>query len=100
MAGNLLVQELHDPGVARVIEEITSNQKGNTLFSLQVEGGIDWDNYNLLAKALLDRKVNLLAVTQDEKTHTLFEDIRPQEGDVLVYVAHQRIDNKALRGKG
>jgi hypothetical protein len=37
IVGNLLAQELHDPGVAQMIDVITSNLKGDTLFSSKVE---------------------------------------------------------------
>ena len=36
IAGNLLVQEIHDPGITQMVDVITSNQKGETLFSTAV----------------------------------------------------------------
>lgn len=89
ISGNLLVQEAHDPGVAQAIAMITSNRAETTLFSAQVTWSID-TNYATLARNLLDDHVNLLAVNRGAKSHTRLEDLSPEAGDVLVYVAEQR----------
>src|SRR5690606_36061418 len=62
IAGNLLVQEVHDPGIAQLIDVLTSNRRGTTLFSVTVEDmGIA---YTSLAKALHDHAINVMAVNR------------------------------------
>ncbi len=103
IAGNLLVQEMHDPGAARFVDVITSNQKGTTLFSTTIEepqppihiNGVRMD-YNFMAKALLDHGINLLGIERRESVHTTFADLKPHGDDILVYIADKRYAWKDL----
>ncbi len=90
VAGNILVQELSDPGVSHTLEEITSNLRGTTLYSTRVADAPTVD-YTTIAKALLDHGDNLLSVIRGTQTHTTFAGLRPQQGDVLVYVGEKRL---------
>lgn len=90
IASNLLVQETYDPGVARVLGEITSNQRGTTLFSTTVTDEPGAVTYNRLAKSLLDHGVNLLGVLRDDGIHTRFDDKRARAGDKVIYVGERR----------
>jgi voltage-gated potassium channel len=89
MAGNLLVQEVHDPGISRVMEVITSNSVGDTLYSTEVTGGEDVA-YTELVGGLLAREINVLAVNRGEETITTFKGVTSRPGDRVVYVAKRR----------
>jgi voltage-gated potassium channel len=95
IAGNLLIQEAHDPGIAQLIEALTSNRLGTTLFSVDVhEDGVV---YLDLAGKLLGHKVTVMAINRGSETHTLFEGLQSATGDRIVYSAVRRLDWKALR---
>jgi voltage-gated potassium channel len=91
IAGNLLVQEIDDPGVAQMIDVITSNLRGTTIFSLKVEEELPQVSYQELAKACLDSDINLLSVNRGSETHTHFRSIELKKDDRLIYVAQKRI---------
>ena len=91
IAGNLLVQEIDDPGVAQMIDVITSNLRGTTVYSLKVEEELPQVSYQELAKACLDRDINLLGVNRRSETFTHFRSIEVEKGDRLIYVAQNRI---------
>lgn len=95
IAGNLLIQEAHDPGIAQLIEALTSNRLGTTLFSVDVhEDGVV---YLDLAGKLLGHKVTVMAINRGSETHTLFGGLRSTTGDRIVYSAARRLDWKGLR---
>ncbi len=50
ISGNLLAQETHDPGVAQLVDTITSNIRGTTLFTTRVDEQNDQLSYNTIAK--------------------------------------------------
>lgn len=90
MAGNLLVQEMHDPGISRVMEVITSNRTGDTLFSTGVPedgGGVD---YLALVQHLQAHNVNVIAINRGEDTLTTFCGVSSLPGDRLIYIARRR----------
>jgi voltage-gated potassium channel len=95
IAGNLLIQEAHDPGIAQLIEALTSNRLGTTLFSVDVlDEGVA---YLDLASKLLGKSVTVMAINRGAGTHTLFEGVQSKTGDRIVYSAVRRIDWKKLR---
>jgi voltage-gated potassium channel len=95
IAGNLLVQEVHDPGVAQLIEVLTSNRRGTTLFSIAVT---DEDvSYLDMAKALHDHAINLLAVNRGTQSNTVFGGMRSRLGDRIIYAGPRRTDWGSLR---
>jgi voltage-gated potassium channel len=95
IAGNLLIQEAHDPGIAQLIEALTSNQLGTTLFSVDVQE--DGTSYLDLATKLLGHSVTVMAVNRGSETHTLFKGVQSKVGDRIVYSAARRLDWKALQ---
>ena len=97
IADNLLVQEVHDPGVSNIINIITSNLQGTTLFSTVVTESGTGVRYRDLAKSLLDRNVNVLAVSRGEQNFTAFGDLAAQAGDRIVYIANNRYDWPAMQ---
>ena len=97
IAGNLLVQEVHDPGIAQVIEVVTSNRRGTTLFSIDVSD--DGVTYAEMAKALLDHDINVIAVNRGADTDARLKGLRSKKGDRLVYASARRIDWEGLRAK-
>lgn len=95
IAGNLLIQEAHDPGIAQLIEALTSNRLGTTLFCVPVhEDGVAYVD---LAGKLLGRSVTVMAVNREDSTHTLFKGLQSKVGDRIVYSAARRLDWKGLR---
>ena len=95
--GNLLSQEISDPGVARMIDVITSNREGDTLYSTVVDELPPDDTYCDLAKRLLDRDVNVLCVNRGEESHTQYSQLRPERGDIVIFVAGGRLAWADLR---
>lgn len=89
ISSNLLTQELHDPGVARTLEVITSNLEKPTTFSAVVDDDRELE-YTALARRLLEEDANLLGVIRDRETHTTFRDLRSRRGDRVVYLAEDR----------
>ncbi len=91
ISGNLLVQEAQDPGIAQLIEVVTSNTHGTTLFSTQVPDSGTERSYDALAREFLDRDINLLCVNRGPDSLTSFKDITTRAGDRLIYAASRRI---------
>lgn len=91
ITGNLLVQEAQDPGIAQLIEVITSNTRGTTLFSTEVSETGTGHSYNDLARDLLDRNINLLCVNRGASSLTGLKDVQSQRGDRVVYAGAQRM---------
>ena len=95
IAGNLLVQEVHDPGIAQLVEVMTSNRRGTTLFSIVVhDAGVD---YTQLAKGLLDHSFNLMAVNRGSDSITKLKGLSSQLQDRIIYAAPRRADWQELR---
>lgn len=90
IAGSLLVQELHDPGVTRVIADIASNLRNTTLYSTAVDAPLPGMSYRELAKKLIDRSINLISVLRNDKSHTGLGDLFVEKGDTVVYIADKR----------
>lgn len=95
IAGNLLVQEVHDPGIAQLVEVLTSNQKGTTLFSIVAED--DEVPYTDMAKGLLDHAITVMAVNRGAQSITRLKDLRSEAGDRLIYAGSHRVDWRSLR---
>jgi voltage-gated potassium channel len=89
ITGNLLVQESHDPGVAELVQLLTSSQTGATLYSTQVTTPSPHD-YATLAKRLVDHGFSLLAVRRGAQALTRIGGLSPQTGDTVLYVADAR----------
>ncbi len=91
LAGNLLVQEAQDPGVARLVDFITKNHTGPTLYSTLVEHGKPAPTYAILAKAWVDHAITLMSVDRAAEPHTHFKDMSPEPGDRVMYLAEKRM---------
>ena len=89
IAGNLLAQEIHDPGISRMIEVLTSNREGATLYSAKVAAAAD-SGYSDLAKRLLDHGVNLLAVNRGNESLTDLGSLHAAAGDCVIYASSKR----------
>lgn len=95
IAGNLLVQEVHDPGIAQLVEVLTSNQRGTTLFSIPVEdAGVD---YTQMAKGLLDHAITVMAVNRGKDSLTRLKSLASADGDRIIYAAARRASWRDLR---
>jgi len=88
---NLLVHESMDTGVIRLVDEITTQRKGDTLYTVVAE---DVEQKPIscidLAKALLDNGLNLLCINRGERSITNFTNHELAVGDVLIYVGKLR----------
>lgn len=93
MAGNLMVQEVHDPGISRVVDSITTNVPGRaTLFSTAVEAAAPaGKSYGWMARGLVDKGVNVVAVTRGEQVLTDYARDEPRVGDRVVYIGMERV---------
>jgi voltage-gated potassium channel len=90
LTDHLLVQEVADPGISQMIDTITSNVRGDTLYSTEVTGSASGASYSDIAKALLDRDVNILSINRGDTTYTRFRDVHPEAGDRVIYLAQTR----------
>ncbi len=90
ISGNLFAQEVHDPGVAQMMDVITSNQRGTTLFSTEATTSTE-TSYKDLAIELLHRDINLICVNRGNDSLTAFASLDPSEGDRVIYAASQRV---------
>ena len=88
---HLLVQEVSDPGVAQMVDVITSNVRGATLESALVDADLPKVTYSSLAKSLLDADVNVLCINRGQTGHTSFKDLHPQKGDRVIYISPTRL---------
>ncbi len=91
ISGNLLVQEVHDPGVAQMMDVITSNLEGTTLFSTEVTEPTKEMSYNELAIRLLHKDINLVCVNRKDESLTSFVSLYPDSGDRAIYAASERL---------
>ena len=79
ISGNLLTQEAQDPGVSQLIGVLTSNVRGTTLFSCEVnEPETAQENYAEIAKQLLDQDVNIMCVNRASESHTALRTLVPE----------------------
>ena len=97
LSGNLLAQEAQDPGVSQLVDVITSNTTGTTLFSIEVDS-TSTKSYQDLAKELLDRDVNLICVNRGDDSLTSFREISPASGDRVIFAAAKRLSWSELVG--
>lgn len=97
LANNLIVQETQDPGISKMLEIITSNRMGETLFSTMVEGEPPSTlEYKQFAKDLLDKGVNLICFIRAGEVSTNLDEASLQQGDTLIYISHQRLSWEKL----
>ncbi len=96
IVNNLIVQEALDTGFNNLIEVITSNAVGDTVFSTEVGGA--GQNYNDIAKRMLDQNLNVLAIIRDNAALTDLSKFSAQKGDVLLYVGPKRLRWDELAG--
>ncbi|MGE0494231.1 MAG: ion channel [Vulcanimicrobiota bacterium] len=95
VVNNLIVQETQDEGIASLVAFLTQNTGSATLYSCRVEEAKD-EPYSEVAKRLIDRKANLLAVRREDSYHLQLDGLRPQKGDLVVYIDEERRPWKAL----
>lgn len=91
ISANLLVQEAHDPGIAQMVDVITSNVRGTTVFSTAVTAESPSVSSCDLTRSLLNSDINVLCVNRGNESHTLFKTISSQPGDRLVYAGPKHL---------
>jgi voltage-gated potassium channel len=92
IAGNLLVQELHDPGIAQTVDAITSNLDGATLFTTIVPAADAAVDYSRVAKGLIDQGINLLCINRGGRSFLPSGAATPKAKDTIVYIGSRRLD--------
>lgn len=92
IAGNLLVQELHDPGVAQTVDAITSNLEGTTLFTATVSKSDRSRDYGRIAKGLIDQGINLMCVNRGVRSFIPSASTYPEANDTIVYIGSKRLE--------
>ncbi len=92
IAANLLVQEVHDPGITRMIDTVTSNLTESTLYSTKVSESSSNPDYTAIAKILLDHGVNLVSVNRGKESFAVFNSLKLEVGDQLIYISTRRHD--------
>lgn len=102
IANNLIVQETQDSGVSSYIDMLTSNRRGETVYSVRVsDADIPRMSYLAVAHKLLEDGVNLLSIMRRGETRTDYLSLDAQPADVLLYLAKKRKDpsyfDKVLR---
>jgi len=96
IAGNLLVQELHDPGVAQTVDAITSNLEGTTLFTATVSKSDSSLDYGRVAKGLIDQDLNLVCINRGNRSFLPSGSTTPEANDNIVYIGSKRLDWQEL----
>lgn len=91
ISGNLLAQEVHDPGVAQLIGTITSNKQGTTLFSIEVPEGVSKD-YSEIAAQMMEHDANIVCINRGVESITGFKNMSTQYGDRIIYIGTERWD--------
>jgi voltage-gated potassium channel len=100
ISGNLLAQEMHDPGIAQMMDSITSNLRGTTLYSIEVSEPCDGLLFREMAVNLLRKDINLICVNRQQESFTSFGQLCPQPGDRAIYAAARRWTWPDLLQKG
>lgn len=91
VSGNLLAQEAHDPGIAQLVDVLTSNIRGTTLYTTLVTADGHSVDYLTLSQQLLERDINVLCVNRGPASLTSFRGLTSAAGDRLVYVSTKRL---------
>lgn len=89
VVNHLLVQESCQSGVACLVEKLTDQADGDSLFCTAVGQGAERDALPF-ACALLAQDLNVMGVTRDGVTHTRLKGLRLREGDEVLYVGARR----------
>ncbi|MBQ15973.1 MAG: hypothetical protein CMJ65_02485 [Planctomycetaceae bacterium] len=89
ISANLLAQEAQDPGVSQLVEVITSNLQGATLFSIAIPDGAI-DDYTAMACRLLEHNINVLCINRGKECLTSWQDCEPRPDDRMIFAAERR----------
>ncbi|MCA9778293.1 MAG: NAD-binding protein [Candidatus Eremiobacteraeota bacterium] len=86
---NLLVQETQDPGVSSLVNELTDNGQGFTLYSATVDSKFDMP-YSEVAQKLTARSYNLISVEREGSHQLDYAKLKAEKGDRVIYVGTKR----------
>ncbi|MAV34509.1 MAG: hypothetical protein CMJ59_03540 [Planctomycetaceae bacterium] len=101
ISGNLLTQEILDPGVALMMDALTSNTHESCLFATEVMDPPAECSYRKLAVQMVEQDMSLVCVQREHHTISSFLDINPTRGDRMIYVGKQRMTwDRLLAGVG
>jgi len=91
LSGNLLVQELLDPGAQEIVEELT-DVKGEQIFVQNIENMNDW-LFSELREWMTEQRLLLIGVKQLEQGNLLLNpenNLKLQKGDKAVFIGTER----------
>ena len=91
ISGNLLTQEILDPGVARMMDALTSNIHESCLFATEVVDPPGEYSYRNIASSMVKQDMSLLCVQRESDMITSFAGAQPVHGDRMIYVGKQRV---------
>ena len=91
ISGNLLTQEILDPGVARMMDALTSNIHESCLFATEVIDPPDEYSYRNLASSMVNQDMSLVCVQREDDMLTSFASVHPSHGDRMIYVGKRRV---------
>jgi len=89
LAGQMMVQELQDPGVSDVVAELTSNAHGKQFYVIAISGGER--DFKTLCVEYESNDTKIIGIRRNDQNHLLPEtDFVVQEGDQAIVIATQR----------
>ena len=101
ISGNLLTQEILDPGVARMMDALTSNIHDSCLFATEVIDPPTEYSYRNLATAMVKQDMSLVCVQRQDDMITSFASAYLIHGDRMIYVGRHRVSwEHILAGTG
>ena len=90
LSGQMLVQEMQDPGVASIVAELTSNERGKQFYLVDVNVQ-EYNNYGELSTRYSDGTSLLLGIRRDHENYTLpSADFSLSAGDRGILIAANR----------
>ena len=91
LTGQMLVQEVQDPGIGAVLSELSDNKDGKQLFAMRIRG--DTRPYSDLRQHYRSRGHLLIGIRRDGKNHLVPPlDMEVREGDMAILIADDRPD--------
>jgi voltage-gated potassium channel len=96
LSGNLLIQELQDPGVKNIVSTLTSNRTGEQFYLTTIQSSVE-KTYRDLVLWNLDRGYSVLGYKRgDEMVLSPLPETLIQNGDMAILVGKERPTNIQL----
>lgn len=89
LAGQMMVQELQDPGVSDIVAELTSNTHGKQFYVVKTAGAER--SYETLCSEYESSETKIIGIRRGDRNHILpADDFVVQKGDHAIILATQR----------